>query len=107
MFWLLQLWLNATFEVSLDVKNLDDNNTTISGRRIEGTRLNLLTPNDKNRSDRDAFFAYFLMFAKRYHFNVAMAPFSKRTYGPENGSLMSSNPSTNRKKNQSGYGKPS
>lgn len=80
---LRQLRLNATFKVSPDVKNPNDNNVAISGRRIEGTGLNLLTLTDKNKSDQDAFFAYFPMFTKPYHFNAIMTPFSKRTYGPE------------------------
>lgn len=43
----------------------------------------MLTPTYKNGSDREAFVSYFLMFAKRYHFNAMMDPFAKRTHGPE------------------------
>ncbi|KAI5413092.1 hypothetical protein KIW84_057640 [Lathyrus oleraceus] len=46
-FFLLQLWLNATFETSLKVTRHDDINAIINGRSIEGVRLNLLTPTNK------------------------------------------------------------
>ena len=66
-FWLVQLWLNATFELSLDVKPSNEADESIKEHHIEGTQLNLLTPTDKNRSYRDAFMSYFLMFARHYH----------------------------------------
>ena len=48
--WLLQLWLNASLEDKLETRipvNLI--------RFVEGTRLNLLTPDDKESSTTDAF----------------------------------------------------
>lgn len=81
-FWLLQLWHNATFEISMDAKLDTGTEETLKDCHIEGTCLNLLTPTDKNRSNREAFVSYFLMFSERYHFNATMAPFSKRTHGP-------------------------
>lgn len=80
---LIQLWINATFEISLDVKPPNESSEAIKEHHIEGTRLNLLTPIDKNKSDREAFVSYFLMFAESSHFNATMDPFSKRTHGPE------------------------
>ncbi|XP_058761879.1 uncharacterized protein LOC131635283 [Vicia villosa] len=47
-FWLLQLWLNATFETVLPKKGLvDENDEAIKNRTIEGTRLTYLTPRTK------------------------------------------------------------
>lgn len=50
---------------------------------VEGTQLNMLTPTDKNKSDREAFVSYLLMFTNLCHFNVIITPLSKRTHGPE------------------------
>lgn len=47
-FWLLLLWLNATFEASLPNKDLiDEEAEEVKNRRIEGIRLAQLTPNDE------------------------------------------------------------
>ena len=43
-FWLLQIWLNATFESFLPQKNIiNEKAPRILNRRVEGTRLALLT----------------------------------------------------------------
>lgn len=81
--WMLQLWLNSTFELSLDDDKPNNTSDIIKNRHIEGVRLAQMTPTDKNKSDWEAFSAYFLMFAKRYHFNLMMSPFRKRTHIPE------------------------
>ena len=47
-FWLWQLWLNATFEASLPNKGLVDKDVEeIKNRRVQGTRLAQLTPDDE------------------------------------------------------------
>lgn len=46
-YWLLQLWLNATFESSLSTHNIINKEADeIKNRRAEGTHLVQLTPND-------------------------------------------------------------
>ncbi|XP_050875812.1 uncharacterized protein LOC127079478 [Lathyrus oleraceus] len=47
-YWLLQLWLNATFETSLSSHNIiNKEDDDIKNRRFEGTHLVQLTPNDE------------------------------------------------------------
>lgn len=47
-FWLLQLWLNATFEANLPNKGLvDEDAEGIRHKRVEGPRLAQLTPKDE------------------------------------------------------------
>ena len=83
-FWLLQLWLNATFEASLPhKKTLDENAEEIRHRRVEGTRLVCLTPSEEGHSLRPLFLSFINMFAKRYEFSTSMAPFAARKIGPE------------------------
>lgn len=62
-YWLLQLWLNAMLELSMDVQKPNIYDETIKNRRVEGIQLAQITLTDKNRSDRDAFSVYFQMFA--------------------------------------------
>lgn len=81
-FWLLQLWLNATFEASLPVKH-EVNEEKVKDRIVEWPRLVQLTPTDEGISLRQAFNGYVMMFAKRYHFTSTMAPFASRKIGPE------------------------
>src|ERR1044072_396573 len=50
---------------------------------IKGTRLNLLTPEDKDFSNTEAFDKYFRMFSQQKQFTSTMAPFASRNYGPE------------------------
>lgn len=46
-FWVLQLWLNATFKIVFPRKDLvDERNEEAKNRDVEGTRLSLLTPQD-------------------------------------------------------------
>ena len=58
--WLLQLWLNATFEPKMKLGIPDT-----MPRAVEGIRLNLLTPEDKELSPADAFNFYFKMFSQQ------------------------------------------
>lgn len=59
-FWLLQLWLNATFEISLDDKLANGTEENLKDHHVKGTRLNLLTLTNKNRSNREAFTSWCL-----------------------------------------------
>ncbi|XP_050890475.1 uncharacterized protein LOC127095892 [Lathyrus oleraceus] len=81
-FWILQLWLNATFEASLPVEQEVDEEQ-VKDRSVEWPRLVQLTPTDEGISLRQAFKSYVMMFAKRYHFTSTMAPFASRKIGPE------------------------
>src|ERR1044072_205201 len=76
--WLLQFWLNATFEPKMKLGVPDT-----MPRAVEGIRLNLLTPEDKDLSAADAFNFYFKMFSQQKQFVSTMAPFATRRYGPE------------------------
>lgn len=50
-FWLLQLWLNATFDASLPSKCLvDEDSKEVKNGRAEGVRLAQLTPNNEGKS---------------------------------------------------------
>lgn len=82
-YWLLRLWLNKMFELSLDVEKPNDTDEPINNKRVEGTRLAQITMDDKNRSDQDAFLNYFLMFIKHHNVTPTRAPFINRTHGPE------------------------
>lgn len=83
-FWLLQLWLNATFETSLPIRNpIDAEAKEIKIRRVEGTRLALLTPNDEGMDLQQTFIDYIMMLAKLYNFTPSMAPFAHKIHGPE------------------------
>ena len=57
--WQLQFWLNATFEPKMKLGI-----PATMPRVVEGIRLNLLTPKDKDLSNIDAFNFYFKMFSQ-------------------------------------------
>ncbi|KAI5442394.1 hypothetical protein KIW84_011460 [Lathyrus oleraceus] len=80
-FWLLQLWLNATFEANLPVAPEIDEEE-VKNRTVEWPRLVLITPSDEGISLRQAFKSYVMMFAKSYQFTSTMAPFADRKIGP-------------------------
>src|SRR4051812_8359149 len=83
-FWLLQLWLNATFEAHLPFRGkVEEENDKIRNRTIEGTRLAYLTPQEESGKLQEHFLAYMMMFAQRHQFDPSMAPFVHRTKGPE------------------------
>lgn len=83
-FWLLQPWLNATFEASLPNKGLTDEDVEeIKNMRVEGTRLAQPTHNEEGQSLQPTFMSYTMMFAKRYVFTLSMAPFVFRKYDPK------------------------
>lgn len=50
-FWWLQLWMNAMFEISMDVDKPNDANKIIKNRCAEGVRLTQMNPTDKNISN--------------------------------------------------------
>lgn len=52
---LLQLWLNAMFATSLDVKKPSDVQDAIKNRCVKGVRLIKMTPTNFDRIDNDAF----------------------------------------------------
>lgn len=81
-YWLLQSWLNATFEPLIQTHNtINEENKEIKNRKVEGTHLVHLTPNDEGFTS--FFSGYVMMFAKRYNFTTFMALFAGRTHGPE------------------------
>src|SRR4051812_11590340 len=58
-FWLLQLWLNATFEAHLPYKGVvNEEDIAIKNRTVEGTRLAHLTPKEETGKLRETFLAY-------------------------------------------------
>lgn len=82
-FWLLQLWLNATFEANRPNKGLfDEDAEGIRHRRVEGPRLAQLTPRDEGQALQPTFMSYIMMFAKRHNFTSSMAPFALKKVGP-------------------------
>ncbi|KAI5383834.1 hypothetical protein KIW84_070987 [Lathyrus oleraceus] len=82
-YWLLQLWLNATFKSFLPTRgNVEENAPEIINRSIEGTRLLRLTPTDDVDNLQTSLTKYTLMLSKRHHFLPSMAPFASRTHGP-------------------------
>lgn len=83
-FWLLQLWLNSTFEASLPNKSLVNGEAEeVKNKRFEGIRLAQITPNDEGQAFRPTFMSYVMMFEKHHEFTSNMAPFTTRKYGPE------------------------
>ncbi|KAI5389696.1 hypothetical protein KIW84_075116 [Lathyrus oleraceus] len=82
-FWLLQLWLNATFEANLPNKGLiDEDIEEIKHMRVEGPRLAQLTPRDEGQALQSTFMSYIMMFAKSHNFTSSMTPFALRKVGP-------------------------
>src|SRR3954463_10198343 len=79
-FWLLQLWLNATFEAHLPFRgDVNEEDSKIKNRTIEGTRLAYLTPKEEMGKLHEHFLAYSMMFAQYNQFDPSMAPFAHRT----------------------------
>lgn len=63
-YWLLELWLNATFEASLPMRNpINEEADDIKNKRVEGTHLTQLTPNDEGLSLQKTFIGYVMMYA--------------------------------------------
>lgn len=81
-FWLLQLWMNATFDPSLTTSQTYHHVEGHMDWPIEGRRLALLTPAEKGLSTQESFIEYYMMFSKRYNFTEHMTRFSNMRHGP-------------------------
>jgi hypothetical protein len=81
-FWLLQLWLNATFEKELEFYLLGDYEAEARKRQIEGTRLVRLVPLPLGLNYEQSFLKYFNVFLGLKAFKEEYTPFIKRIIGP-------------------------
>ena len=83
-YWLLQLWLNATFEPSLSTYNtINEADPEVENRTIEGTRLVRLTSDEGGKNLQECFTRNLMMFVRRHKYTPSMAPFAARSHGPE------------------------
>lgn len=83
-YWLLQLWLNATFVPSLPTHNtINEEDEDIKIRKLKGTHMVHLIPNDEGPSLQASFSGYMMMFAKCYNITPSLAPFTNKTHVPE------------------------
>ncbi|KAK2435499.1 serine/threonine-protein phosphatase 7 long form protein [Trifolium repens] len=80
--WLLQLWLNATFESNFKLFLPSYLEPSVEARQIEGTRLALLRYRETNLSTKDLFLHYFKTLLEFDEFKHQNTPFVKRTVGP-------------------------
>jgi hypothetical protein len=81
-FWLLQLWLNATFEKELELFLPADYEVEARRRQVEGTRLVRLTSLPRNLNYEQQFSRYFKIFLNLKTFKKEHAPFIDRIIGP-------------------------
>jgi hypothetical protein len=81
-FWLLQLWLNATFEKELELFLPADYEVEARRRQVEGTRLVRLASLPRNLNYEQQFFRYFKIFLNLKTFKKEHAPFIERIIGP-------------------------
>jgi hypothetical protein len=81
-FWLLQLWLNATFEKELELYLPEDYEAEARRRQIEGTRLVRLVPLPLGLNYERSFLKYFTIFLNLKVFKEEYAPFVNRIIGP-------------------------
>ncbi|PNY13487.1 hypothetical protein L195_g014311 [Trifolium pratense] len=81
-FWLLQLWLNATFHTELDLFLPEQFYDESSARQVEGTRLARLVPRMRGLSYDAVFQQYFNVFMNLKEFKPSFAPFVDRPIGP-------------------------
>lgn len=82
-FWLLQLWLNATFSRRLHIHLTDAYEVAFDQRTTEGRRLFAMTPKDQDLTLEEALKKYLLLFFRCTKFTPHLAPFTFRTHGPE------------------------
>lgn len=83
-FWLLQLWLNATFEASLPyLSPIDVDSKEINNRSVEWVYLAQLTPIEEGRYLQQIFTNFVMVFAKHHNFIPSMALFGARKVRPE------------------------
>jgi hypothetical protein len=81
-FWLLQLWLNATFEKELELFLPGDYEVEARRRQVEGTRLVRLMPLPRGLDYEQLFLKYFNVFLNLKTFKNEYAPFVERMIGP-------------------------
>jgi hypothetical protein len=79
--WLLQLWLNATFETELGLIVPSDYRQEVEEREVEGQRLVRLTPRSLDQDSRRLFLKHMQMFLDFTQFLPRHAPFVERKYG--------------------------
>jgi hypothetical protein len=79
--WLLQLWLNATFEQELGLIVPSDYQQEVDSREIEGQRLARLVPRSLDQDTRTLFLKHMKLFLNFNEFLPRHAPFVKREYG--------------------------
>ncbi|MCI46592.1 hypothetical protein A2U01_0067833, partial [Trifolium medium] len=81
-FWLLQLWLNATFEKELELILPENHYDEVRKRQIEGLRLTRLAPLPRGLDYEQLFLKYFNIFLHLKEFKEDYAPFLGRAVGP-------------------------
>ncbi|WJX45812.1 hypothetical protein P8452_32665 [Trifolium repens] len=79
--WLLQLWLNATFEMELGLIVPSDYQVEVGGREVEGQRLVRLAPRSLDQDSQRLFIRHMKMFLNFNQFLPRHAPFVERKYG--------------------------
>jgi hypothetical protein len=79
--WLLQLWLNATFETELGLIVPSDYQQEVDDREIEGQRLVRLAPRSLDQDTTRLFIKHMKMFLNFDKFLPRHAPFVERKYG--------------------------
>jgi hypothetical protein len=78
--WLLQLWLNATFETELGLIVPSDYQKEVDEREVEGQRFVRLAPRSLDQDTRRFFMRHMKMFCKFNQFLPRHAPFVERKY---------------------------
>ncbi|KAK2414651.1 serine/threonine-protein phosphatase 7 long form protein [Trifolium repens] len=81
--WLLQLWLNATFESNFKLFLPSYMEPSVASRQSEGARLALLRYRETNLSTRQLFLHYFKTLLEFDEITPKNTPFVKRTVGPD------------------------
>ncbi|KAH1212112.1 hypothetical protein GmHk_14G040383 [Glycine max] len=80
--WLLQLWLNATFEQEMGLIIPQDYAEEVANRSIEGQRALRLTPKTLIQNSQKLFLKYMRIFLSFDKFLPQHAPFISREVGP-------------------------
>jgi hypothetical protein len=79
--WLLQMWLNATFESNMNLFLPPLDEQRVLNRQIEGTRLALLKQREINLSPRQLFMLYFNIFLEFDDIKEVNTPLLRRQVG--------------------------
>ncbi|CAI8619388.1 unnamed protein product [Vicia faba] len=82
-FWLLQLWLNATFVHDLKLDKPEETDSTLNDRPIEGIHLGHTKPNDSDLFMEDTLTKYIMMITRQRAFTPEITPFAYKRHGPE------------------------